>query len=246
MKPINFQILLSFTFLMCISLFSFGQKGKSITATPVLNNNAAYETESRVFHMSLKYSDLPTATKALFNMIALNPENKSLKDTLCFLYFQRKAWEQCILVGTEILQYKSDDIAITEAVAFSQKSLNLTRESLSKYEKLYQMNGNVLYLYEVAKLQYALKRNGEFDVSVNNLMNHPEAASKKVTVQLPENRQQNVLLKSACLNLKGVLLLESKDYVNAKKHFEAANQIDPQFVLPVNNLKVLAQIGKGK
>ena len=71
---------------------------------------------------------------------------------------------------------------------------------------------------------------------------NPKAIEENIYLSYGENRGQEVNLKAACHNLKGVLLKDLKEFDNAKAEFEAAILQNPDFELAKQNLKSMTLV----
>jgi tetratricopeptide (TPR) repeat protein len=201
------------------------------------NIGKEYLIKESVYRTSLRYGDLVVAKQALFEMLSLKPNDKALKDTLAYLYLNMGAMRQSLLISKEILADNPTNFNILEVKAISEHSLGLIKEALNSYEYVYLNSKNVFHLYQIATLQFELKRMGECNLTIQELLNSSDIEKREISIATGEkNRQQNINLKSAVLNIKGVMLLELNDFTNAKTFFEDAIKISPNFVLANNNL----------
>jgi tetratricopeptide (TPR) repeat protein len=200
----------------------------------------AFDMQSRVYKNALKYYDLQAATVALYNMIALKPERADLNDSLAYLYFAGERYAQSYLLGEEILKANPNRMDILELVAVSKQNLGLIKESLADYEKLYAAEKTLFYLYQMSTLQYQLKRYGECVASLDMIIADPKSAEQKVSISV-QNGSQEVPMKAAALNVKGICAMELNQPEAAKDNFSKALDAYPQFALARNNMDMLAK-----
>lgn len=224
--------------------------GSSTNAQPATvnepkGNDDAYTFQEKLFRQGLKYDDLTLATNALHSMMLLKPGDKTLKDTLAMVYFRRTAFPQVILLGEEILKENPSNNPILELVAVSKQNLGLAKEALSDYERLYTTSKNIYHLYEIAGLQFALKRFGECETSLARLVNDSEIEEKEININLSQGRQQKVPLKAAAFNMQGVIAMELKNYEAARTAFNAALKLKSDFALPLGNLDYMKKMEAG-
>jgi len=234
---------------LVLSLFAINiskaQKSKN-EPTHTQNTNTAvsengYILSERIFRESLKYGDLTVAKQALFEMIALKPEKKSLKDSLAYIYINLGSLQQAILLSREILDTSPENQGILEVKAIAEQNLGLSKESLTSYESLYQKSKNVYHLYQIATLQYDLKRMAECNASIDAILSSPEVDKKELNIGTgTRGQQQKVVLKAAALNMKGVLAMDFNENAVAKVCFDEALRLTPDFVLAKNNVDFLA------
>ena len=200
----------------------------------------AFEAQSRVYKAALKNYDLQAATIALYNMAALKPERADLQDSLALLYFAGERYPQAYLIGEEILKGNPKRNDMLELVAVSKQNLGLIKEALADYEKLYAIDKSVYYLYQISTLQYQLKRYGECVASLDQIIANPESDKQKVNIRV-QNGSQDIPMKAAALNVKGICAVELSQDAAAIDNFNKALAISPDFVLAKGNLESLTK-----
>jgi tetratricopeptide (TPR) repeat protein len=210
------------------------KKQPAATETPKTVDPAVHYR--KVFVQAVTFNDLSVATDAIYNLLSLGEAHAHYLDTLALIYFQRAAWPQVANVTTTILKKTPEAEGPLELRAVAFQTMGMAKESLEDYEKLYGITKNAYHLYEIAALQFAMRRFGECDQSLGRLMNDPSVKDK--VIQLNTGKQaQEVPLLAACSNMIGVLLLEQGKKEEAKLAFEAALKQFPDFVLAKNNLE---------
>ena len=209
--------------------FSFAQKNAG--------NNLS-EHYKKVFQQSLAYNDLSVATEAVHGILASDPEATNWLDTLATLYFQRGAFPQCLLTSNDILKDNPENTNALEMRAISKENLGLLKEALADYEVLYGKTKNIYHLYQISTIQFGLRRFGECEQTVNAML--ADERGKEETILITIDRgQQRVPFYAACHNLLGVLQLDMGKKDVAKKHFETALQIYPEFALAKANMEAM-------
>lgn len=224
---------------------AYGQKKSAEpAAAPTAASGASveYGNKEKTFRMALKYGDLVVAKQALFDMIVLKPEATHLKDSLAFVYINLGMLREAILLSREILESTPSNLGIMEVKAISEQNLGLSKEALTTYESLYSQTKNVYHLYQIATLQYDLKRMAECNNSIDQLLATPDIDKKDINIGTgTRGQQQRVLLKAAALNIKGVLAMDLNENAVAKTCFEEALKLTPDFVLAKGNLDFLTK-----
>lgn len=237
--------LLTLLFVGAIGTTSFAQKKEPIQTTNSTTASTGlstpeYKLQEKIFRTALKYNDGETAKTALFSMMVMNPEMPSLKDSLAILYFNMNKNAECIFVCRDILASEPGNDNILEIKAISQQNLGLYREALADYEKIYGKSKNITYLYEIATLQYQLKRFGECNATLSALLSNEEAAKQTISISAGQQGQsQKVPMKAAAYNLRGVIAADLKEYAAAASNYQEALKLYPDFVLAQNNLAVI-------
>lgn len=241
-----------FTLLLSLSLTGMAQKKNKSVEEPEKkqevsqNTTTEYQLQKSIAMMALKYNDAMVAKQALYNMIALSPERTDLIDSLALLYFQIGSYTECILVAREILEKQPDKTSILEVKAISEQNLGLAKMALEDYEKLYPATKNIFHLYQIATLQYDLKRFGECDVTIQRLMADEKLKESKIKIFLGQGQSQEVPMEAGIYNMQGMLLLNINKEVEAKERFNKALELAPEFVLPKNNLAALEKSKEDK
>lgn len=222
------------------SSFAFAQTKPSIAN----KDTASYRIERAVYLNALKYSDLAVAKNAVYKMIALNPTDQTLKDSLLFIYFNAGSFGQSILLCRELLAADASRSNILEIKAVSEQNLGMVKESLESYEKVFAQSKSIYHQYQIAVLQYQIKRFGECNANLSEILKNEKALTEKVTITVTQEQSQQVILKAAALNILGVMNLEGKRDVEAKANFAEALKIQPDFALAKNNLSLVEKKSK--
>lgn len=197
-----------------------------------------FDVQMRFYKSALKNYDLQAATIALYNMIALKPERGDLNDSLALVYFAGERFAQAYLVGEEILKGQPKRKDMLELVAVSKQNLGMVKDALADYEKLYAEEKSVYYLYQMATLQYQLKRYGECVTSLDQIIASPDAEKQKVNIRMQQGAQE-VPMKAAAYNVKGICAVELNQNEAAKENFNKALQLFPDFALAKGNMDAL-------
>lgn len=239
-----FQFVLVLT-LACTGT-AFAQKGKKTEpASAPATSQKPYQAQAKhyrdVYEQALRFGDMGIATQSVYDLMALDPEFGHYIDTLALLYFQRGAWAQTAAVADKILSTSPNAEGPLELRAVAYHTMGLLKESLTDYERLYGISKNTYHLYEIAALQYTLRRFGECDQTLGRLLNDPGLKDKEIQLSAGQQQTQTVPLVAACNNMVGVLLMEQGKKAEAKLAFQEALKMFPDFVLAKNNLTELSK-----
>jgi tetratricopeptide (TPR) repeat protein len=221
-------------------------RNESAAAESAQNPKSAAGTSAdmykKVYEMAVKYADMATAVNAAYYILAQNPDDVAWKDTLAGLYFSMQAFPQALQLSSEVLAKQPDNRRMLELQAIAFQAVGDAKSSLEMYEKLHKLTRSLYHLYQIAVLQYGLKRVGECEASLDQIIAAPEAANETINITSGSNARplrRDVKLKAAALNVKGVLFKDKGDKANAKKLFEEALKIEPEFELAKNNMEEL-------
>jgi tetratricopeptide (TPR) repeat protein len=210
------------------------------------------KTQKEVYQQALEYNDLATATQAVYNILELSPQDSAYKDSLAQIYFSRGAHVQAVNVGDELLNNRPEDTTLLEMMAVSKEAIGQNEEALNHYGKLFKKQDDPYYQYQIASIQFKMKRYNECNSTLQTLLQRSDLKDKKVSISYKRGRQQQVPVEAAAYNIRGVLALQLKKNDVAKKSFKKATELHKDFVLAKNNLKAMqnaqnqAQTGQGQ
>jgi len=232
MKGILFILLLTF-----LAMQVQAQKKRNTTQQESNDfSGQYYQIQHRVLTHAIEYGDSPTAIAAIFNILAVMPGDTAIKDTLAMLYYNQNAFEQALRLGKEIIDNTpGDKPAILEIVAGSEQNLGLIKEALVSYEKLYGLSKDVGHAYIISTLQYALKRYGECNLTLDIILK--EASDKSIRVNSGNGQMQLVPVNAAAYNIKGVVAVDMNQKELAMEYFLKALEIFPKFLLAASNFE---------
>lgn len=222
------------------SALLWAQKRKETSSAA---STAMPSVAQKVFTQASTYGDALTQIFALHWRIATEGASFGLRDTLAQAYFQAGLYRQAIAVAEELLNEQPRNADLAELRAVSYFYLQDAKNALDAYEKLYSITQSPLHLYQVITLQFNLQRYGECQANIDKLLSIPESTQQTVRISTPEGQAQEVPLRAAALNVRGVLLRLQKENAKAKAAFEEALRIFPDFLLAKGNLEDLSREG---
>jgi tetratricopeptide (TPR) repeat protein len=183
---------------------------------------------------------------ALMSLMQHFPDKPAYEDSLVYLYVSSGMPAQAVVLGRQRLEKTPDNVLLTEMVALAEESTGLLKDALDRYEQLEKKNSNALRQYKIASLQYRLKRFGECQGTVNKLMSNPAADTLVVNILYNDGGSQNVKVKAAALNVLGMAAYELGQLDDAEALFQAALQMDKDFLQPKINLNALVKEKEAK
>ena len=222
----------SLLFLSCLLVFSGTLKGQEI------KESAGYQQQKAVYELGLKYADVSIARNSLYNLIALDPDDASLLDSLAYMYYEYQQFTSCLLVCLDVLKRNPDNIPALEMSAISYDNLGLKDKALTSYESIYLRNNSVYTLYRIAVLQLDLNRHTESMTNVNILLEKEETKETKIPVNTEQGSRQ-ISLEAAVYNLKGLVEADQGNKEAARASYQQAMSLEPDFEMPKNNLAEL-------
>jgi tetratricopeptide (TPR) repeat protein len=214
-------------------------------ADTVKRNQQEEQVNLLVNHFYVKYqvanqfADYDVARSALYDLIIEFPANDSLLLSLGFLYYENQKYPSAVLVGQELLARNSKNPSALELTASAYEGLNINEKALQNYESLYLITNSLSVLYKVSFLQYGLNRYQECLANTDIILASKEADDVKVSFSLPDNKTKEYSIRIPILNLKGMVARDTGDKVSAKKYFEQAINLAPDFQAAKDNLAKL-------
>jgi tetratricopeptide (TPR) repeat protein len=191
----------------------------------------------RKYAAATRWNDPEVAKSALYDVIVENPGVDSLIYSLAYYYYEDQKFASSLLIAQDLLSRQPTNQMYLEMAGSSAQQLGVNDKALQNYESLYLINNNIRTLYQIAFLQYQLKRFAECSTSIDILLGKPEVMTEKVVFEDAKKVPKEYPLKVSILNLKGLLALDQNDKVGAKKAFMDALAVSPDFVPAKANLE---------
>lgn len=236
----RFNTLLTF-FMITMSLTAWSQEtaaqapaAKGPSAGQVLSSHYA-----RTYQMAMRYNDFEMAKHALYNIYVENPQNDSILFSLSALYMQSGQHASAVLSAQDVLQMRPQHTGAMEIAAVSFENLGLKDKALTHYESLYLQTDDFQTLYKIAFLQYELDRLNESKTNVEILLTEEPKEKLTAIFETANKEQKEYPINVALLNLKGMIEQKRGEKAAAKKSFEDALKIAPDFLLAKQNLQEL-------
>jgi len=231
MKRVLFMLLMAF----CAST-TFAQTTDSIARLDPTLKKTFNAMDQANYQLAMRYNDPAAAKDALYQLMVRNPENLRYAELLQNLYFESGQYSSSALVALDLLQVDDKNVASLEIAAYSLEQLGALDKALPHFERLYLLGGDNFSLYKSGFLQYTLKKYQEALNSVNMLTKNSKA-DEKIGFPTVDGKSQEINMKAAALNLKGMIYLDQGSKVEAKTAFEEAISLEPNFELAKDNLK---------
>ena len=223
------------TKLILMTLLLVGIQVKAQKLTKKTLNEYQLVTYKKTIKQALKYNDVQTAINNIHKIIVLEGENSTYKDSLAIVYYQSGNFMSSHLLSKELLQSKPKNKQLLEINAISLQKLNAVKEAIEAYEKLFFETNNMIHGYQLANLQYGIKRLTEAKLTIDKTLKSNVIEKAFIQFPIDKKQNQNVPLKAAAYNLQGLIAFELKEYTQANTSFEDALKIMPKFALATQN-----------
>ncbi len=191
--------------------------------------------DQMAYQAALRFNDLEVAKDKLYNLMVRNPEDLRYMEALGSLYFESGQYTSSALVAMDILKINDKNVGALEIASYALEQLGAFDRALPYYESLHLLTGDNFSLYKSADLQYSMKRYAEAMNSLTMLMKVAKA-DEKIGFPISETETQQVSMKAAALNLKGLVYLDQNSKTEAKAAFTEALTLEPNFNKAKENL----------
>jgi tetratricopeptide (TPR) repeat protein len=230
------KLIMTAVLMLMASVTVFGQNEQPVQQDSEANRKRN-ETDRKVYQLALRYNDLPAARVKLLELIERNPTNLQFSETLASLYFESGQYTSAAISALDVLEVSDKSLTALEIAAYSLEQLGAMDRALPNFERHYLLTGNLFSLYKTAYMQYSLNRQEEALNSINMLVKNNKSSEEKVGFPKADNTQQEVTLKAAALNLKGMVHMYQKNKDEAREAIMQALELQPDFELAQENLK---------
>ncbi|GAB3335940.1 hypothetical protein GCM10027429_18700 [Marivirga atlantica] len=188
------------------------------------------------YRMALQFNDYAQAKSAIYDLMVLEPTNHSYLDSLAFMYFEFRQYASAALTSKEALKYNSQNQVLLQVAAQSFDQLGAIDQSLKMYQRLYNLSDDAFVLFEIANQQYELKNYDEAMINTELLLGKSVVNNNMVVVKNAENKEIQVPFKAVVYNLQGLIARAQGNEESAKKYFNSALELAPDYALVKENL----------
>ncbi|MDR7130375.1 tetratricopeptide (TPR) repeat protein [Algoriphagus sp. 4150] len=231
MKRVLFMLLMAF----CASTTIAQTAADSVSRLDPKLKRTLNAADQAAYQLALRYNDVGSAKNSLYNLIIRNPDDVRYVEMLGSLYFEAGQAMSAALVSMDVLKVNDKSVTSLEIAAYSLEQVGALEKSLPYFESLYLLSGDNFSLYKSGFIQYNLKKYPEALNSMNILVKNAKP-DDKVGFPKSQTETQEISMKAAALNLKGMIYLEQGSKAEAKAAFEEAISLDPEFGLAKENL----------
>jgi tetratricopeptide (TPR) repeat protein len=200
-----------------------------------------YKRELGVYNLGKRYNDFAVVRLSLYNLIALDPGDVSLLDSLALYYFEYENYASAALVSNDIILRQPNNLLALEINGLSMETLGIYDNALNRFEQLYLKEPNINALYKIAFLQFNLKRFTECATSLKQIMEDPESLEEFVQFGGENRSSLNVTMHASAKNLLALVKSEQGQKEEAIRMLEEILKEYPTFLLAQENLKLVRE-----
>lgn len=200
------------------------------------------ELQKKIFmyNASRSYNDALVNRVSLYLLLAENPSNYALRDSLALLYLQQQEFASAALVAQEVADLVPEDMFATQIAANALERLGVKDRALGYYERLsLNDSDNLNFLYKIGFLQYDLKLYEEAITTGKRLSEKEEAKNINLVFPTADEQGQEASLRLAAIRLMGMVEELRDDKVKAKEYYEMVLTEMPNFEVVKQQLEGL-------
>lgn len=215
--------------LIALVMMSFLTKAQSEQSASNSNKQEMWQHYRLKYVFGMKYNDWRVAADALYNMIAMDPSNDSLRMRLGYMYYENNVYPSALFVSQDVLSRNPDNTSAMRMKAVCYDNMGVRDKAISAYESLYLAEDDINILYQVAALQYETGRLEEGRTNANIVADNKNAPNLELQFPVGDKKSQKVKLNAAAHYLLGMIENKSGNTEEAKKQFNKALEIAPDF-----------------
>ncbi|UJP63576.1 tetratricopeptide repeat protein [Mongoliitalea daihaiensis] len=202
------------------------------------------EADQRVYQLALRYNDLPVARMKLMELIERNPTNIRYQELLATLYFDSNQFTSAAVSAMDLLEKNDKNVAALEIAGYSLEQLGAFDRAMPYFESHYLLTGTLFSLYKTAYMQFSLDRFEEALNSANMLVKDAKSSTEMLNFTKADETTQEVSIKAAALNLKGLIYMAEKNVEEAQTAFMQSLELAPGFEMAQLNMRELRNSNK--
>jgi tetratricopeptide (TPR) repeat protein len=192
-----------------------------------------------VYGVAKKYNDNLIQLSTLYNLLAYNPNNSAILDSIALVYFDAQNYISAALVSADAITLNPKDELAAEIAALSFEQIGASERALKYYETLYLLRNDIMILYQISFLQYRLKRFNEAMTSSDIIIANDETNEGKIRFPKEDETELEVSLKTAAKRLKAMVYEAQGNVDEAIKFYKEILLISPDFDLVKKQLQDL-------
>ena len=219
---------------LCLGTMAYAQQEATSDSETIRKRN---EADLRIYQMAIRYNDLSVARMKLMELIDRNPNNARYPELLATIYFDAGQYASAALAALDVLEKNDQSAAALEIAGYSLEQLGAMERALTNFERHYLITGNLFSLYKSAFLQFSLNKDEEAMNSVNMIIKDRKSTDELIGFPLDQNTNQEVSMKAAALNLKGMLYMRQRNKAGALEALNEALALYPDFRVAKENLQ---------
>ncbi len=175
---------------------------------------------------------------ALLHLVVIDKENsQKWEDSLFYAYSRMGNNTAVMALGEKLLQKRPEDTLLLGVLTEVYQMYGDYEKAFQTQLKLYNITKLPQDEYRLAILEFNMGKTDAALKRVNALLERKDLDNVQVVVTMQNGSTQQVPIKAALHNARGIVYLMQQKPTEAQKEFLKALEIAPDFVLPKNNLQ---------
>ena len=221
-------------------LFACNQNAPQQTAKSTAGNY------KKLFEKSMDLKDYHTAIVAVQMMLVEDSTLLSYRDSLPELYAAINNVDACAKTIDAALNRHPKEEKFLQVKAIVQQENGDYEGVLKTYTTLYETTQKLSYLYQIGTMHFQSGKLDEASKIVEEVLAKAPNSKDSLDIFVNEQQKQKVPILAAALNFKGYIFAQNRNLPEAKKYFENAIKVFPDFVMAKRNLQQLMSAGQKK
>ena len=229
------KLILSLGLMTWLGVTEAGAQGNQVAYDSV-----AYFRQYQIYMAATKYSDPEVVRVALYNMLMMNPQGASaIADSLALVYLNQNRLASAALLAQDILSGNQNDKIAQEVGAYAFEKLGVENKALPLYESIYLRTNDIITLYKISLIQFKQGNYAECETNFDIILSKTEADEVMLFFATENDEQQEIPLRAAVFNMKGLRAKAQDNKEDAAKFYRQALLVSPEFYLAKTNLSEL-------
>jgi tetratricopeptide (TPR) repeat protein len=188
-----------------------------------------------VYDNALRLGDINVAVQAVYDIIANDSTQTTYYDTLAILYLNTSNTGSTYLATRESLKYKPNNEKMLALAAEYAKNLGMADTAAMWYRKAFVASNKLLYLYDLAQLQYNTGDYTGADATADMMIKSAASDTEMVKIFYDKDNWQSVPVKAAAYNVKATVFMQMGSKEVCLRYLDEALKVFPDFKVAKRN-----------
>lgn len=203
---------------------------------------AEYNRYKVYYETAVQLYDTANQISALVGMLSIKHNDTFVLRVLSNLYLTTGHYASSLACAARYLQADPDNIAVIKTQGTALQAARDFQGALIAYTELFYRTREPQFKYLQAMMEYELFRQVEALKTIEDCMNIPTSEAVLIQMKYGDGTSQWIPIKVACINLKGQVYMDMKNFEMARLSFEEALKRNPDFLMAKKNLEGLSSL----
>ncbi|MFI5221978.1 MAG: hypothetical protein ACHQK8_06620 [Bacteroidia bacterium] len=208
--------------------------GNNNTSSSGKKNTEVYK---KLYEKSMSMKDYSTAIMAVQMILLEDSSMASYQDSLPELYAAVNNVEAVSKTIDPVLKRHPKDEKFIQIKSVVQQEQGDYEGVMNSYSTLYELTHKLSYLYQIGTMSFQMGKLDEATKIVDEILSKAPGSKDSLDIFVSEQQKQKVPILAAALNFKGYIFAQKRNLPEAKKYFESALKVFPDFVMAKRNIQ---------